>query len=111
MAPKIAAFVITFLINFAIGVVIFFFMLIAMNGFSESDAEKGLMAYVILAFFVSIFASMCAFLLAGYLLKKGFSGAVAALIAVPIFSLVGGVLKMICSIIGIAIAEYVRANY
>jgi hypothetical protein len=105
MAAKIAAFFITFLINAAIGVVIFFFMLIAMNGFSENDAEKGLMAYGILAFFVSIFASTCAFLLAGYLLKKGFNGAVATLIAVPIFSVVGGVLKVVCSIIGIAIAE------
>jgi len=111
MAAKIAAFVITFLINAAIGVVIFFFMLIAMNGFSEGDAEKGLMAYVALAFVVSILMSTCAFLLAGYLLKKGFSGAVAALIAVPIFSLVGGVLKVVCSIIGIAVAEYVRVNY
>jgi hypothetical protein len=111
MAAKIAAFFITFLINIAIGVVIFFFMLIAMNGFSESDAEKGLIAYAILAFFVSILMSISAVLLAGYLLKKGFSGVVATLIAVPIFSLVGGALKVVCSIIGIAIAEYVRVNY
>jgi hypothetical protein len=33
------------------------------------------------------------------------------LISVPIFSVAGAGLKIVCSIIGVAIAEYVRVNY
>ena len=40
MAPKLIAAVLTFLINIAAGVVIFFIMLVAMNGFSGSDASS-----------------------------------------------------------------------
>ena len=41
MAPKIIAFLITLTLNIAIGIAVFFFMLLAMNGFSESDANYG----------------------------------------------------------------------
>jgi len=111
MAAQITAFVITLLINITIGVGVFLFMLVAMNGFSESDAEKGLIAYIVLAVGVSILMSTGAYLLTRYLLGRKFKGVAATLIAVPVFSVVGGGLKIVCSIIGIAIAENVRVNY
>ena len=111
MAPKIAAFIITFLINVAIGVVIFFFMLIGMNGFSESDANYGLGTYILLALVVSILMSILAVVTVNLLMKRNFGGAVAALISIPVFSIVGGGLKIVCSIIGLLIADYVRVNW
>ncbi|MGE3468662.1 MAG: hypothetical protein AB7J13_17225 [Pyrinomonadaceae bacterium] len=111
MAAKITAFVLTLLINIAIGVAMFFFMLILMNGFSGSDAEPGLIAYVVLGLAVSLLMATGALLLTNFLIKKDMKGAVAALIAVPIFSIVGGALKVVCAFIGIGIAEYVRVNY
>lgn len=111
MAAKITAFALTLLINIAIGVVLFFFMLVLMNGFSGSDAEPGLIAYVVLGLIVSVLMGTAAFLLTTFLMKKDMKGAVAALIAVPIFSIVGGALKAVCAFIGIGIAEYVRVNY
>lgn len=111
MGAKITAFVLTLLINIAIGVVMFFFMLIMMNGFSGSDAQPGLIAYIVLGLIVSVLMGTGALLLTKFLMNRKLKGAIAALIAVPIFSVVGGGLKFVCALIGIGIAEYVRVNY
>ncbi len=111
MAPKVIAFVITLIINFAAGVAIFFFMLLAMNGFSEADAEYGLGAYIILGIIVTLLMSTGAGLLVHALLKRNFGKIVAALIAIPIFSVAGICLEIVLSIIGVLIAEYVRTNH
>lgn len=108
MAPRVIAAILTLLINIAAGVVIFFMMLVAMNGFSGSDAEYGLGVYIVLALIISILMSLGAFLLSGSLLKKKFSGVAAVMIAIPVFAIVGVVLKVISSLIGIGVAEYVR---
>ncbi len=111
MTAKIIAFVITLLTNVAIGVVVFFLMLLAMNGFSESDANYGLATYIALALLVSFAMSTAASLSVHLLMRREFRGWVAGLIAVPVFSIIGGGLKVVCSIIGILIADYVRVNY
>ena len=111
MAPKLIAAILTFLINIAAGVVIFFMMLVAMNGYSGSDAEYGLGVYIVLAALISILMSLGAFLLSGRLLKKQFSSVTSTLIAVAVFAIVGIVLKIVSSLIGVGIAEYVRVNY
>lgn len=111
MAPKIIAAILTFIANIAGGVVIFFFMLVAMNGFNGSDAEWGLGAYIILALIVTLLMSTGAFFLVRLLQKRQVSGVVSALIAIPVFSIVGIGLKFVCCLIGIGIADYVRVNY
>lgn len=111
MTAKIVAFVITLLVNIAAGVIVFFFMLLAMNGFSESDATYGLVAYIALAVLVSFLMATLAVFAVRALIKREFSGAVSGLIAVPIFSIVGVGLKIVCSVVGVLIAEFVRTNY
>ena len=111
MPAKILTAVARLLINVAIGVVIFFFLLLAMNGYSESDATYGFAVFIVLAFIVSLIMSLCAGFLVHILMKRNFRGWTSALIAVPAFSIVGGVLKIVCSIIGVSVAEYVRVNY
>ncbi len=111
MAIKIAAFVITLLINISVGVAVFFFMLLAMNGFSESDATYGFGAYIVMAVIVTLLMSTLAVVSIQLLIKREFRGWVSALIAVPIFSVIGAGLKIACSIIGVMIAEYVRTHY
>jgi hypothetical protein len=110
MSAKILTALITLLINIAIGVAIFFVLLLAMNGYSESDATYGLGSYVVLALIVSLLMSTCAAVLVHILMKRQFRGWTAALIAVPSFSIIGGGLKVVCSIIGVAVAEYARVN-
>lgn len=111
MALKFATFFITLLINIAVGVMIFFFMLLAMNGYGESDATWGLGAYIALALMVSISMGVGALVVIKMLVKRKFRGAVAALIAVPIFSAIGAGLKIVCAIIGVLIADYVRTRH
>jgi hypothetical protein len=111
VATKLAAFLITLFINIAIGVVVFFFLLIAMNGYSESDATYGLGAYVGLALIVSLLMSSAAAFTSHILTKREFRPAIAAVTSIGVFSVVGAGLKVVCSIIGVAIAEFVRVNY
>ena len=111
MAAKLTAFFVTLLINFGIGIAVFFFMLIAMNGFSESDANYGIGVYIVLALLVSLSMSGLAAFLVYILTKRKFRGAIAALIAVPVFSIIGAGLKIFCSIIGVLVADYVRVHW
>lgn len=111
MTAKIAAAVITLVVNIAAGVAVFFALLLALNGYSESDATPGIVAYVILALLVTLSMTAMAVLLVGLLLKKGLGAALSAVIAVAACSIAGVVLKLICSIIGVAAAEFVRVNY
>ena len=111
MPAKLLTALITFLINVAAGVVIFFFLLLAMNGYSESDAIYGLGAYIVLGLIVSLIMSTFAALLVHVLMKRNFRGWTAGLIAVLIFSVIGLGLKLVCSVVGVAVSEYVRVNY
>ena len=110
MAGKVAAFLITLLINFAAGVAIFFFMLLAMNGYSESDATWGLGFYIVLALLVSASMSAAAFLAVQLMIKREINAAAAAVLAIPIFSVIGAGLKIVCGFLGVLISEYVRTH-
>ena len=108
---KLAAFFVTLAINFAIGVVVFFFLLIAMNGYSESDASYGLGAYVGFALIVSLLMSTGALIAVQLLTKREFRAWIAGLVAVTIFSVIGVGLKIACALVGVLIADYVRVHY
>lgn len=111
MTAKIVAAIFTCVLNLAVGVVVFSILVISLNGFSARAGQAALIAYIVLAVVVTIVMSLGAFLSTGYLIKRKFSGAVAALIAVPVFSIVGSVLKVVCVFIAILIAEFVRVNF
>jgi hypothetical protein len=111
MAPKIIAFLVTLILNIAIGVAVFFFMLLAMNGFSESDANYGFITYIVLAILVSLSMASLAAVAVHLLMKRSFSAITASLISTGLFTVVGIALKVVCSIIGVLIADFVRTNY
>ncbi len=111
MAVKIAAFVLTLLINIGIGFALFFVMLVAMNGYSESDATYGLVSFAILGIIVSFLMATLAAFAAGKLIKRELNPILSVLIAVIVFSLFGAFLKVVCSIIGVGISEFVRVNF
>ena len=111
MAAKIVAFLITLVLNIAFGVVALSFMIIAMNGYSESDAKWVLGGYLILALITAILTSGGALVLVHLLQKRQFSIVVAALTAIAVFSVIGIGLEIVCSLIGIGVAEFLRVNY
>lgn len=111
MTPKIIAFGLTFIVNVLVGAVVFFLMLIAMNGFSESDANYGFATYILLALIVSVGMSAAAFITTRALIRRQFKSISAVMISVPIFSAVGAGLKIVCCIIALLVADYVRVHF
>ena len=111
MIPKLMAAIMTGLVNLAVGIVVFFFMLLAMNGFSESDANYGIATYIILAVVVTILMAVFAVAAVHILLKRNWGAAGAVILAIVIFSGVGAGLKVVCSIIGVLVADFVRVNF
>jgi hypothetical protein len=111
MGPAITAFILTFLANIAAGVVIFLIMLIAMNGYSESDAMYGFGVFIICAVLITFMMSLIAAMLVVRLQKREFRAFSSVFIATAIFSVTGIVLKVICSVVGVVVAEFVRVNF
>jgi len=111
MIPKLIAALVTALVNLAVGIMVFFFMLLAMNGFSESDANHGIVTYIILAVPVTIAMAVFAVLSVHVLMKRNWGAAGSAILSIVIFSALGAGLKIICSIIGVLVADFVRVNF
>jgi K+-transporting ATPase A subunit len=111
MPAKIVAFILTSLINMAVGIVFLFGLIVAMNGYSEGDATPGLITYIVLALLITALMAGASVLLVNVLLKREMKTVLAAAIAVPIFSIVGTGLMLVASGIGVGVAEFVRVNY
>jgi hypothetical protein len=111
VTAKLVSLFITFKLCIAIGVVVLATMLIAMNGYSESDAMWGLGVFVLLAFFVSILMAIGAYILNGRLVGKNYNSIVAVIVPVLVFSVGGCGLLIISSLVGVGVAEFVRVNY
>lgn len=106
---KIAVFLITALANLAVGFVLFFFLIIALNGYSGSQAEPGLILFIVWALFFSLAAAVLSVLAINYLTKKkSFSRLTAAIISVIVFIFVGGILDFIGIFAAIGLIEALR---
>ncbi len=112
MAPRLITFLIILLANLAIGAVWFFFLLMALNGFSSEDAQWGIIAFVAMAVIVSAFAALLGSGLAHLLITRWRMGPLAAsLIAVPIFTILGGGITFFGIIIGAIVADTARSGF
>lgn len=111
MAAKIAAALITLGIHLAAGIAVLFIMLVAMNGFSESDAWWGLAAFVGLAALITALMAAAAVLLVHRLKRRDLHGILAVLIAAAISSAIGAALISASGLIGVIAAEIVRRNF
>jgi hypothetical protein len=111
MAPKIIAAIITLLINIGAGIALFFFLILALNGYHENDAVYGLGAFAIVAGLVTISTTAAAFVAAHQLIRNNFKSLNAALLATLVFSILGAVLIMFGVILGVGVAHFVSLNY
>ena len=106
---KITALLMTAILNGVIGAGLAFFLLIAMNGFSESQAMPGLILFIIWVVLTSIITGVLSFLTTKYLINKKFlSAIVSGLIAVVIFVIIGGIFNIIGSFGAILVATALR---
>ena len=93
---KIATLLMTAILNGIIGAILFFFLLIAMNGFSERQATPVLILFIVWIFLTSVITGVLSFLTTKYLInKKSLSAIVSGLMAVVMFVIGGGVLNII----------------
>ncbi|CAN5363423.1 hypothetical protein BH20ACI2_BH20ACI2_08230 [soil metagenome] len=111
MLAKFIAALLTLIAHVSAGVVIFAVMLMAMNGYSESDAMWGLGAYIALAFLITLGMSILAAFSVKRLQDRKFNTVVAVLVTVAAFSFVGTLLNVICGFVGVIAAEIIRVNF
>ena len=111
MTAKILASVITLVLNAVLAVAVLLFLLLAMNGYSESDAETGLIVYVVLAVLSAILAADASAWVVSMMIRRRFVPASSAVIAVPLCTAFGAGLIVPSALIAVLIAEYVRVNY
>ena len=76
MMAKIITGLSTLGLNLAAGVLILFTMLMAMNGYSEGDAEWGLGTFIILGALISIAMTAGSVILVHFLAKRHYSAVV-----------------------------------
>ena len=87
---KIATFLITALVNTAVGVVLFFVLILSLNGFSGKQAEPGLLLFIVWGLLSALITGVSGVLLANYLAtKKSLSKIAATAISTVIFIIAG----------------------
>ena len=110
MATKAASAILTLLISLGLATIGLFIMMVAMNGYHESDATWGLCAFVVFAIVITAGTASGAFVISGLLLRRGMKPLLSVLLAVPAGSLAACVMLIVAALIGIGIAELVRSN-
>lgn len=109
MMPKAIAFVITIAVNLVIGAICFFFLLMALNGFRESEANWGIGAFLLTALFASTGTALAAAGAVHLMMSRRKWGAPLSLaVFVPLFVIVGGTINSAGIVIGALVADIVR---
>lgn len=106
---QILNFFITAIINIGIACVVGFFLLIILNGFSDSQANPGLILYVAWTLLTALIAAALSVLAAKYLIgKKSFRPFSAIAISAPIFIIVGGIVSVVGMFAAVILIEALR---
>ncbi len=112
MAAKIITFLIIALLNGTGGVFILFFLLLALNGFSESDGQWGIYLYVAGAIIVVLATSVAGIFLTKYLIEtKNWNAALSVFFSSTAFVIIGTVADFILIFAAIFLASAVRNSH
>lgn len=110
MMAKIISFLVTLAANIAIGVAVFFMLIVILNGFAERDATWGIYGYVGLAIVASLVLAALATVATGLMMKRNIHPALSVILPIIGFSVLGGVVKSVLMFVGMVIAEIVRSS-
>jgi len=106
---KVEIFLATALGNIGIGIMLFFILLLSLNGYSGNQAELGLILFIIWVLLFSIAAAVCAYLSANFLItKKSLNRIVASLVSILIFVVIGAILNFVGMVAAIILTEALR---
>lgn len=105
---KIGAFLLTATANLGIGIVLFFFLIIALNGYSESQATPGLILFIVWILIFSLIMAILSFFMVGYFGKKSMNKLAAMILSVVVFSLAGTVVDFVGMLAAVGLIEALR---
>lgn len=108
---KIASGIITFVLLLGAGCGLFFFLLLALNGFSEREANFALVFYSIWILFFAIIFGIAGFFIAKFLLAKSFNAILALILSIVVASGIGALIDFGGLIISTLIASEIRNSY
>ena len=106
---KASFFLLTALVNSAIGAALFFMLIISLNGFTGKQAEPYLILFIVWALAASIMTGVLALLTANYLIeRKSFNPWLAASLAITIFIIVGATIDFVGLIAAVILTSAMR---
>ena len=108
---NIASGIITFVLLVLTGIVMFFFLLMGLNGFSERDANPAMIFYIAWLVFFTLLFSIAGFFFTKFLIKKSFNAILAVILSVVVAVGIGGVIDFGGLIVSSIIASEVRNSY
>lgn len=103
--------IVTFVLMLAVGFGLFFFLMIALNGFSERDANPAMIFYGAWMIFFSILFAVVSFFLTKFLTAKSLNAVLAVIISVIATTVIGAVVDLGGMFAGTIIASEVRQSY
>ncbi|HVF43674.1 MAG TPA: hypothetical protein VM936_11715 [Pyrinomonadaceae bacterium] len=108
---RIIVFVLNALIQLAAAAVGFFLLLLGLNGFSERQANPGLLFYIVLSVGSAAGLGVASALVSKWLVqKKSFGALGASAIAVPVFAVVGVLILLVGIFAAALIASAMRGG-
>jgi hypothetical protein len=106
---KATIFLITALVNIAIGAALFFMLIISLNGFTGKQAEPGLILFIVWAVIASIMMGVLALLTAIFLIeRKSFNPWLTASLAIGIFIIVGAAIDFVGLVAAVVLTSAMR---
>jgi hypothetical protein len=100
---------ITGLMNIAVGVVLFFFLLLGMNGYSEQQATPGLITFIVWILLASLLVAVLSIVMTNFLTaKKSINFWVSSLISVLVFVILGAVINVVGWFVSLFVTEALR---
>src|SRR5687767_12550686 len=110
MAAKIITFLLIGGVNLTVAVILLFFLMLGLNGFSERDANYAFLFFIVGAIVATAAEGILGVVLLNILTKRKFSSISASIIAVLIFSVLGAVINIALLFGGVIIADLVRTS-
>lgn len=110
MAAKFITFLIIGAVNLAVATALLFFLMLALNGFSERDTNYAFLFFIVGAFVITILSGILGIVWLNFLVKRNFKLFSASIISVLIFSILGAAINLALAFGGVIIAELVRTS-
>lgn len=103
--------IVTFVLLLGIGVASFFFLLLALNGFSEREANVAIVFYCIWILFFAIAFGAASFFFTKFLIAKSFNAILAVILSIVAATGIGAAIDFGGLFISAIIASEIRESY